>query len=291
MNKPNQNSTVAEMRAYIKSKKLNHPLIRLGLKKAELQAGLKKIGHWEEKSKEKKTRVKKPKPKPSGKKKIAILLSGRLTSYDKHYKNIMENLGQDYDVDFYAGISEEPINKRLLDGFLKMYKPVAWKYSDKPLLDIDFSKVKSGKNLAPIRKNVMFMWRNRDNVRSLLMKSNVNYDWIISTRADVFYKNKLDYNDLDADKINIPKGSDFGGYQDKIAIAKKPLMLEYLDVYDNLKKYVVDDKRTIEPETLQKYHLSKRYKNIPVKRITLNHDIFPKVALKNKQAVAKTGQK
>jgi hypothetical protein len=290
MNKPNQNSTITELRAYIKAKKLNHPLIKLGLKKSELQAGLKKIGHWEEKAKIKKTR-KKAEPKPSGKKKIAILLSGRLTSYDKHYKNIMENLVQDYDVDFYAGISEEPINKRLLDGFLKMYNPVAWKYSDKPLLDIDFSKVKSGKNLAPIRKNVMFMWRNRDNVRSLLMKSKVNYDWIISTRADVFYKNKLDYNDLDADKINIPEGSDFSGYQDKIAIAKKPLMLEYLDVYDNLKKYVVDDKRTIEPETLQKYHLGKNYKNIPVKRIILKHDIFPKVALKKKQAVAETGQK
>jgi hypothetical protein len=217
---------------------------------------------------------------------VAILLSGRLTSYDKHYQNIMENLGQDYDVDFYAGISEEPINETLLDGFLKMYKPVAWKYSDKPLLDIEWDKVKSGKNLAPIKKNVMYMWRNRDNVKSLLKG---DYDWIISTRLDVFYKNKLDYNDLDDSYVNIPKGSDFGGYQDKIAIAKKPLMLEYLDVYDNLKKYVVDDKRTIEPETLIKYHL--KYKSINVKRIVLKHDIFPKVALKKKQEVAETGQK
>lgn len=229
---------------------------------------------------------KKIKKKP---KRIAILLSGRLTSYDKHYQNIIDTFGDGYVIDFYAGISEEPINKKLLDGFLKMYKPIRWKYSDKPLLDIDFSKVKSGKNLAPIRKNVMFMWRNRDAVKSLL--GNVRYEWIISTRLDVFYKNKLDYNELDADKINIPKGSDFGGYQDKIAIAKKSLMMEYLDVYDNLKKYVVDDKRTIEPETLVKYHLGKKYKNIPVKRIVLEHDIFPKVALKKKQEVAETGQK
>jgi outer membrane biosynthesis protein TonB len=73
MAKPNQNSTVAEMRAYIRAKKLNHPLIKMGLKKAELQAGLKKLGHWEEKAKEKKTRKKaepkkeepkKPKPAP-----------------------------------------------------------------------------------------------------------------------------------------------------------------------------------------------------------------------------------
>ena len=209
---------------------------------------------------------------------IAILLSGRLTSYDKHYRNIIDTFGDDYVIDFYAGISEEPINKRLLDGFLKLYKPKKWMYSDKPLLDIDFSKVKSGKNLKPIRKNVMFMWRNRDAVKSLL--DDVTYEWIVSTRADVYYKNKLDYSELDADKINIPKGSDFGGYQDKVAIAKEPLMLEYLDVYDNLKKYVVDDKRTIEPETLVKYHLGAKYKNIPVDRIILKHDIFPKVSLK-----------
>jgi hypothetical protein len=182
------------------------------------------------------------------------------------------HFGQDYDViDFYAGISEEPINETLLDGFLKMYKPVAWKYSDKPLLDIEWDKVKSGKNLAPIKKNVMYMWRNRDNVKSLLKG---DYDWIISTRLDVFYKNKLDYNDLDDSYVNIPKGSDFGGYQDKIAIAKKPLMLEYLDVYDNLKKYVVDDKRTIEPETLIKYHL--KYKSINVKRNVLKHHTLSK---------------
>ena len=66
-------------------------------------------------------------------------------------------------------------------------------------------------------------------------------------------------------------------------------MLEYLDVYDNLKKYVVDYKRTIEPETLIKYHL--KYKSINVKRIVLKHDIFPKVGLKKKQEVAETGQK
>tara|TARA_R110001606_G_scaffold238905_1_gene386904 strand:+ start:488 stop:1192 length:705 start_codon:yes stop_codon:yes gene_type:complete len=220
---------------------------------------------------------------------IAILISGRLTSYDKHYQNIIDTFGDGYKIDFYAGISEEPINKKLLDGFLKLYKPIAWKYSDKPLLDIDFSKVKSGKNLAPIRKNVMFMWRNRDNVKSLIKK--IAYSWIISTRADIFYKEKLNYSELNPNAVNIPKGSDFGGFQDKIAIAKQPLMVEYLDVYDNLKKYVVDDKRTIEPESLIKYHLGKKYKNIEVERISLKHDIFPKVKLGDKQKVAETGQK
>jgi len=54
---PNQNSTVGEMKAYIRSKKLNHPLVRLGLKKADLIKGLKKLGHWSEAEKVKKTRA------------------------------------------------------------------------------------------------------------------------------------------------------------------------------------------------------------------------------------------
>ena len=61
MPKPNQNSSVKEMKDYIRSKKLNHPLIRLGLKKAELVSGLKKLGHWDEVAKVKKTRAKKAK--------------------------------------------------------------------------------------------------------------------------------------------------------------------------------------------------------------------------------------
>jgi len=225
-----------------------------------------------------------------GKKKIAILLSGRLTSYDKHYQNIMDNLVQGNDVDFYAGISTEPINEKLLDGFLKMYKPKKWKYSDKPLLDIEWDKVKANKQMTPIKKNPMYMWRNRDNVRELLKDSKVKYDWVISTRADLFYKEKLDYNDLEADKINIPRLADYGGYQDKIAIAKKPRMLEYLDLYDNMKSYLIDKKRAVNPEPLLKYHIDKG-KNIPVHRISLKHDIFPKVSLNKKQAVADTGQK
>ena len=139
--------------------------------------------------------------------KIAILLSGRLTSYDKHYQNIMDNLVQDNEVDFYAALSEEPINKTLIDGFLKLYNPVAWKYSDKPLLDIEWDKVKSGKNLAPIKKNVMYMWRNRQELKGLLTG---DYDWVISTRLDIFYKNSLEYSHLEEDKINIPYGSDYG---------------------------------------------------------------------------------
>jgi len=240
--------------------------------------------YYVEKDKVKQGVVKKPKKKKT----IAILLSGRLTSYDKHYQGIMDNLVQGNDVDFYAGISTEPINERLLDGFLKMYKPVAWAISDKPLFDIDFKKEKEKmpKGSSPPQSTV-YQARNRDKSRSLLMKSKVNYDWIISTRTDLYYKNKLNYDELDSEFVNIPLGAEHGGIQDKIAIAKKPLILRYLNMYDYLEEHI--KKKNLAPERTLNTYL-KKFK-IPVKRITLGHQIYPKVKQSDKLKVADTGQK
>ena len=215
--------------------------------------------------------------------KIAILLSGRLTSYDKHYDNIIKNLvPKGAQVDFYAGLSKEPINDELVGGFKKLYKPKTIKKSSQPLLKINWDKVKSNKEMELIKKNVMFMWRNRDTLRRVVKKFKPQqYDWIISTRPDVYYSNKLNYSQLDPNSINIPQGADYNGYQDKIAIGKKEIMLKYLNLYNNMEKYLEEDKKAINPEPLLKYHLKKQ--NVPVVRILLSHKIFPKVSNKDKQ--------
>ena len=59
--------------------------------------------------------------------KILIVFSGRLTSYDKHYQNIMDNLVQDNEVDFIAGISNELINDKLIESFKNLYNPIILK--------------------------------------------------------------------------------------------------------------------------------------------------------------------
>ena len=48
MPKPNANMTLAEMRSYVRTHKLNHPEVKLGMKRSQLIAGLKKAGHWKE---------------------------------------------------------------------------------------------------------------------------------------------------------------------------------------------------------------------------------------------------
>jgi hypothetical protein len=190
----------------------------------------------------------------------------------------MDHIVQGNNVDFYAGISTEPINDELIPSFKKLYKPHRMRKSTKNLLDIDWDKVKANEYMTPIKKNPMFMWRNRDNVMELLKKSKKKYDWIISTRLDVYYGEKLDYSKLDENKINIPLLADYGGYQDKIAIGGKNQMLDYLDLYSNMVDYL--KKKPVNPEPLLKYHIQQ--KNLPVNRISLKHNIYPKVPQKRK---------
>lgn len=71
MTKPNVNFTVNQMKDYIRSNKLNHPAVKLGMKRADMIAGLKTAGYWEETEKAKKTKAKPktatPKPEPETK--------------------------------------------------------------------------------------------------------------------------------------------------------------------------------------------------------------------------------
>lgn len=57
MPKPNQNMTLTEMRSYVRSHKLNHPDVKIKMKRSELIAGLKKAGHWEEVAKKPRGKV------------------------------------------------------------------------------------------------------------------------------------------------------------------------------------------------------------------------------------------
>ena len=76
--KANQNMNVKQLKEVVRFHKLNKPHIKLGMKKADLIAGLKKEGHWKEVAKVKKTTkapVKKApvkKKAPAKKKKITF---------------------------------------------------------------------------------------------------------------------------------------------------------------------------------------------------------------------------
>tara|TARA_R110000744_G_scaffold59736_3_gene124093 strand:+ start:824 stop:1090 length:267 start_codon:yes stop_codon:yes gene_type:complete len=57
--KPTAHSTVKQMKDYIRSKKLNRSPVRLGMRKPEMVAALKKMGHWDPKHDKSGAKVKK----------------------------------------------------------------------------------------------------------------------------------------------------------------------------------------------------------------------------------------
>jgi len=68
MPKPNSSMTVAQMKAYIRQHKVNHPEVKLGMKRGDMIAGLKKAGHWDDSQSKKQP----PKTKKTPAKKKAV---------------------------------------------------------------------------------------------------------------------------------------------------------------------------------------------------------------------------
>ena len=72
MAKPTAKSTVVQMRQYIRDNKLNKQPIRLGMKRAELIAHLRKMGHYDSQHDKPSAKLPAPKavPKPAPKRKV-----------------------------------------------------------------------------------------------------------------------------------------------------------------------------------------------------------------------------
>jgi len=106
MPKPNETMTLKEMRQYVRDKKLNHPEVKLGMKRAELIAGLKKAGHWD-----------------SSKKKL-----------DKGQKSFLAGIdeGKELSVDKYT----TKYKNRSLKGLRKLLKDAKYKNEKKAIKEL-----------------------------------------------------------------------------------------------------------------------------------------------------------
>lgn len=120
MPKPNQNFTVKEMKDYIRTKKINHPNVKLTMKRADMIAGLKSAGHWDEKDKVKKARKKPaPKPKVSSAKKATPKKETPKpkVSSAKNEKPSLKDILLDLDIDVSKKIAEAVEKDKKIDYY------------------------------------------------------------------------------------------------------------------------------------------------------------------------------
>jgi hypothetical protein len=202
--------------------------------------------------------------------KIAVLFSGRIYKFGSHYNNIMENVVQDHEADFYLSHSPELNEEAELELFKEMYNPVA--VCNDPIPDFDFNQYPVIDELYTKRRNVVCMHYNRKRVFELMKKSGKIYDCIVSYRLDLFSQSKIDYTNL-GKSIYIPEGQDFnGGINDQVAYGTYEPMSIYMNLFDSMKQYLDEKKTIFFPELLNQCHLFEN--NISIIRVPYNYKII-----------------
>jgi hypothetical protein len=189
--------------------------------------------------------------------KIALLISGRINNNMVIFKNTMENLIKNYDVDIFVSHSKN-IHEKCINDFIDMYKPKKIIESDEIFYDLTQFAKHTGTN----RYNCSAMFLNRKKVFGLLdtyiKENNIYYDIVISFRNDLFLNeefNILKYLDyIKSNHILIPEGNDYGGLNDQLAFGNYYVMKIYFSLYDSIIE-ILNKGILLHPETLLKYYL------------------------------------
>ena len=197
--------------------------------------------------------------------KIAILFSGRIDTTIEQYNNIMNNLAQSNDVDFF--ISHSKTDENIIQDFVNLYKPKKIIESDESYFDCSMYKSLSEK----AKHHTMCMYLNRKKVCNLLKEyineNNINYDIIISGRCDLVFNERLNINSLmnhiNNNELCIPNPQcDYTGINDQFAIGNYKTITTYLQIYDSLFKILETDSLLFHAEQLLARYLKLENENI-----------------------------
>ena len=203
---------------------------------------------------------------------IAVLVFGRLAKCVDLYNNILESLGKDNIVDFFASSDNSPQSQ--LDNFIELYKPISYNNDA-----IQYTGNLDNYPHKPCETNLHTMtchFINKGRVFSLLeehiKKENIKYDVVVSLRIDVMYLNKFDYGDLADNTIYIPAGNDYAGINDQVAWGVIEVMKKYNSIFSNI-IHLLEQRLSIpHPESLTRANLL--YYNVNIQRTNLSYIII-----------------
>jgi hypothetical protein len=196
---------------------------------------------------------------------VAILFSGRINNNIDKYNNYINKLVQNNSVDLFVCHSKTD-RKDIITDFIELYKPKKIIENNETFIDLtDYPRV-YGTRIY----NVLYMFENRltlfKTFNDYVIENNVDYDIIISTRADIWLYNTIDFGSLknfvDNEMLCIPNTKlDSGGINDQMAIGNYNTISIYLQLYtsffDILKSGVI-----LHPETILANYLNSIKQNI-----------------------------
>jgi len=203
--------------------------------------------------------------------KIAILFSGRIFRFGNHYNNIMENIVQGHDADFF--LSHSPELDEDLESFCEIYSPIA--LCNDAIPEFDFTQYPNYPEFPKNMRNITCMLYNRIRVFNLLdeyiKKTRIHYDCIVSYRFDLFSYNKLDYK-IEPNILYIPEGSDHcGGINDQVAHGTYEPMKTYMNTFNHIDNILLNT-GVFHPELINKENLLLH--NVVIQRTTFDYEII-----------------
>ena len=180
---------------------------------------------------------------------VAVLIYGRLNKCVEHYKNILDALGREHQVDFFASSDDAPAP--LLEAFLQTYRPVAYT-NDKITYTCDFHKY-AGKRPETNIPNMTCHFLNKERVFALLEAKGADvYDVVVSLRIDVIFRTRFMFGRIDANTVYIPVNYDYveNAVNDQIAYGTVATMKKYNSVFQTAIELLEAGNSIPHPETL-----------------------------------------
>lgn len=189
--------------------------------------------------------------------KIAILYSGLPNTTEEIYSNHRKFLIDKYDCDIFCSTWDCSDPEKTL-GIIKPkeYEIEKWNDVKNVFQELLIYSEHKRKEVRPL--NVFSMYYKLARTSKFIMDK--NYDIVVRHRFDTIYKSNLVLSKNNS--INIPKGQDHGGLNDRWAYGLQKLMIQYNSLFQYIPIYTKIDKIVFHPETLLKHHLKKQNINI-----------------------------
>jgi hypothetical protein len=210
------------------------------------------------------------------KKRIAIVLTGRLIINEEQYQNFKKYflmpLSQ-YDIHMFVCYSKGYSTEHI-EYFKRLYNPtttptqfIQMTENDEQYVDISKYTYIDG---STRKHNMMSMFLSRYRALQLLEKlqqTGIEYDLVISSRSDLWFtspipfESYLPFETFTCNGICIPENFDYGGINDQCAFGCLQDMKTYLNLYSEIIP-LLEDGVKMHPETLLKAHLDKQQVNV-----------------------------
>lgn len=205
--------------------------------------------------------------------KLAVLVFGRLEKSEESYNNIMKQLIENYDADFFCSSD----NSKFINVFIEKYKPKEYINDKIDIFPEQLNTFNYNRTPETNINNVIKHFTNKKRVfeifKNYSKKNNINYDVVISLRIDLHFDENINYIKPEENTIYIPAGEDWrNGINDQFAYGNMDVMEKYFNILDNCYSLIKIKNFKSHPETLTRANLL--LNNVIIKRFNLKYHIF-----------------